>query len=100
MELTTEGAHAEVIHGADHIVKAHEICSPNEAEDDGAEERADESLYRLLWGEFDEGSATKRDAPDVGEDVVTDDERGGNPEPDEALEDVVHDEVTAMECQH
>ena len=33
---------------------------------------------------------------DVGEDVIADHERGGDPEPDKAFEDVVDDEVTTI----
>ena len=36
-----------------------------------------------------------RHTPDVREDVVTDNERGGYPEPDQTFENVVHDEVAA-----
>ena len=93
MEVTAPRADAEVVNGADHIVEAHEVGAPEETEDERTEERADESLDCLLGRQLDEGGASNSDTPDVGEDVVADDERRGNPEPDDTLQDVVDDEV-------
>ncbi|KAJ8126312.1 hypothetical protein O1611_g7326 [Lasiodiplodia mahajangana] len=64
-----------------------------EAPDDGHDPGADEALDGLLGRELDQLGAAEGDAADVGEDVVADDERCGQEEPDHALKDVVHDEV-------
>lgn len=37
---------------------------------------------------------TDGDTPDVGKNIVTYDEGCGDPEPDEAFEDIIHNEVT------
>lgn len=95
-----ERAHAEVVHGADHVVEAHEVRCPHDAEDDRAEKRADETLDGLLWGELDEGRAPDGDTPYIREDVVADDERCRDPEPDHALKDVVDDEMARDDDQH
>lgn len=94
-----ECADAKVPDGTDHVVEAHEEGAPDDGEDDGAEKCADEPFDGLLWGEFDEGSAADGDSPDVGEDVVADDEGGGDPEPDHAFEDVVDDEVAIVSSE-
>jgi hypothetical protein len=56
-----------------------------DGEDDGADERADEALDRLLGRELDQGRLAERHAADVRPDVVADDQRGGQEEPDHAL---------------
>ena len=98
MEVTAPRADAEVVNGADHVVEAHEVGAPEETEDERTKERADETLDCLLWRQLDEGGATNRDTPDVGEDIVTDDEGCGNPEPNETLEDVIQNEVAKGGC--
>ena len=87
------GVLAEVAHRADHVVEAHEEGTPGYAKSHGAEERADKALNRLLGRKLDQGRLAEGDAADVGEDVVADDERRGNPEPDDTLQNVVDDEV-------
>jgi hypothetical protein len=86
-------ADAEVPDGADHIIVPHEEHPPTEREDDSAPKRAHEPLHRLFRRQLDERRAPEGDAPDVGEHVVADDERGWDPEPDQAFEDVIDDEV-------
>ena len=98
VEVTAPRADAEVVNGADHVVEAHEVGAPEETEDERTKERADETLDCLLGRQLDEGGATNRDTPDVGEDIVTDDEGCGNPEPNETLEDVIHNEVAKGGC--
>ena len=93
-------AHAEVVHGANHVVEAHEVGRPHDAENDRAKERADEALDGLLGRELDERCAPDGDSPDVREDIVADDERRRHPEPDHTLEDVVDDEVARDDDQH
>jgi hypothetical protein len=92
-------ADAQVVHGTDHVVEFHEVRAPQQAEGDGAEESADKALHRLLWRERDKLRAAERHSADVRENVVADDERSGHPEPDETLEDVVHDEMAVGKRQ-
>jgi hypothetical protein len=73
------------VHRADHIIESREICPPENTENHGAEECANETLKGLLWGELDERGSTNGDTPDIGEDIVTNDEGCGDPEPDEAF---------------
>ena len=93
MEFAAPGTDAEVLDRADHVVEAHEVGTPEETENERAEERADEALDGLLWRECNEGGAANGDTPNIGEDVVADDKGGRNPEPNETLKDVVHNEV-------
>ena len=58
---------------ADHVLEAHEDRSPNETKDDGAKERADETLDSLLRRELEQRSSAESDTPDVCEAVVTND---------------------------
>lgn len=88
-----EDVGAEVVDRADEVLGAHQHVGQQAAPDDGHEPGADEALDGLLGGELNQLGAAEGDAADVGEDVVADDERGGQEEPDHALEDVVHDEV-------
>jgi hypothetical protein len=82
------------VHRADHIVEPREVCSPENPENHGAEEGANEALKRLFWGELDERGAADGDTPQIGKDIVTYDERCGDPEPDEAFKNIVHNKVT------
>ena len=93
LQLAAPRRDTEVAHGANHVVEAHEVRAPEQAEDDRAEERADKTLHRLLRGQLDERGTADGDTPDVSEYIVTDDEGGGDPEPDQTLKNVVHDEV-------
>ena len=81
------------VDGADKVLGLHHQGSEEHGPDDGHDPGADETLDGLLGRQLDELGAAKGDAADVGEDVVGDDESGGEEEPDHALEDVVHDEV-------
>ena len=74
VEFVAECAHTQVGHGADHVVETHEVRAPNEAEDNGAEESANETLNRLLGRQLDQGRTANCDTPHVCEDVVADDE--------------------------
>ena len=81
------------MNGTDHIVELAEECAPHNGEDDRAQERADESLDRLLWRELDEWRAAHGDTTYVREDVVANDEACRDEEPDEAFKNIVYDEV-------
>lgn len=84
---------AEVIDRADEVlVPHHEVCQ-TESEDDGEEPCSYEAFNSLFRGDFDELCAAKGDAADICEDVVRDDKRDREEEPDHALEHVIDDEV-------
>jgi hypothetical protein len=57
------------------------------------------TFNRLLRAEFDELCPPKRDATDIGKDVVDDDQADGEEEPDHALEDVIHNEMRLHDDQ-
>lgn len=78
---------------ADHIIESCEVRSPSYTEQDSAEQRPNKAFYGLLRAECDQRRAAHGDTADVCEDIVADDQEGGNPEPDKAFEDVVDDEV-------
>lgn len=84
---------AKVIHGAYEVFVAHEEVGHEEAENDGADPGAHESLYRLLGRQLDELGTPEGDTADVSKDVVGYDERDWQEKPDHAFEDVVHDKV-------
>lgn len=88
-----EDVGAEVVDGADEVLGAHQHVGQQETPDEGHAPGTNKTLDSLLGRQLDQLGAAKGDAADVGEDVVADDERGGQEEPDHALEDVVHDEV-------
>lgn len=81
--------------GADHVAESHKICSPEHGEDDGAEESANKAFNGLLGRELDQRSSANGLTPNVGKAIIANDERCGDPEPDEAFQDVVDDEMTA-----
>lgn len=81
------------VHRADKVSRPHQQVRKEHPKQDRHDPRPHEALDRLLGRDLDELRAPERDAAHVGEDVVCDDERGGQEEPDHALEDVVHDEV-------
>lgn len=83
------------MHRTDHVVEPSEVGTPCDAENDGAKERSNETLDGLLRRQCDERRTSESDTPDVGKDVVADDQGSRHPEPDEAFEDVVDNEVTA-----
>ena len=87
------GVLAEVAHRANHVVEPHEEGAPGDAESHRAEERAHKALDRLLGRKLDQRRLAKGDAANVREDVVADDEGCRDPEPDDALQDVVDDKV-------
>lgn len=102
---------AEIVDRADHVVESHEECAPDKPEDDRGEKCTDKPFHGLLGRELDEWCTAKRDsckvtvrlrggtrtkkglAPDVCKDVIANDQRSGNPEPNETLKNIVDDEM-------
>jgi len=67
---------------ANHIVEAHEKATPAKCENYGAEESTNEAFHRLLRRQFDERCTPESYTPNVSKDVVANDKRCRNPEPD------------------
>lgn len=88
-----EDVGAEVVDGADEELVLREEVGCDDGPDDGEEPGADEALPGLLGRDLDQLVPPEGDAAEVGEDVVGYDHGQGQDEPDEALEDVVDDEV-------
>lgn len=82
-----------------HVDRADEVLGPRHdagqehGEQDGHDPCTNEALDGLLGRQLDELSASESHAANIGKDIVGDDQRSGEEEPDHALEDVVHDEV-------
>ena len=94
-----EDGGAEVVDGADEELVLCEEVRGEHAPDDGEEPGTQETLPRLLGGDLDQLVAAEGDAAEVGEDVVGYHHGDGEDEPDEALEDVVDDEVRLADDQ-
>ena len=90
---TGEDIGAEVVDGADEVLGAHQHFREHDTPEHGHDPGADEALDRLLGRQLDQLSTAKGDTADIGKDVIADDERRRQEEPDHALKDVVHDEV-------
>lgn len=84
------------MHRADHEVKPDEVCTPDDAENNRTPESSNESFHGLLWGEFDEWSATEGNPPDVCENIVANNQRSRYPEPDQAFQNIIHDEMAVL----
>ena len=85
---------AEILNRTNHVVKTHEVRSPENCKDDGADECAHKAFDCLLRRKLDERRTSHSYTPDVSETVIADYKRRWHPEPDETFEDIVHDEVT------
>ena len=87
------------MHGADHVIELTEKSAPHDGENDCTQKGADETLDCFLRRELDKRCTAHGDATDVCEDIITDDEGCGDKEPDQALENIVHDEVAITSPQ-
>jgi len=90
-----EGVRREILNWADHEVVTHEESSPGYGEDHGNEESSNETFDSLLRTQLDELVSTEEHTADVSSDIVHNDQRSGEPEPDHTLKDIVDDEMTA-----
>lgn len=77
------------------VVEALEEGSPSIREEHGDDESADKALHRLLGTEADKRRLAKHHSADVCENVVADDQARRHVEPNQAFEDVVHEEMAA-----
>lgn len=92
-----ERIHAQADGRADHVVVALEEGGPTVCKDLGDDECTHETLDRLLGAEVDQRRPAKRHTTNVSKDIVANHERGGHPEPDETLENVVDDKVAGKD---
>ena len=96
---TSKDVGAEIVDRANEILGAHQDVGQAKSEDDSENPSTNETFDGLFGTDLDELGATKGDATDVGEDVVGNDKSGREEEPDHALEDVVHDEMSLDDNQ-
>jgi hypothetical protein len=82
------------MYGTDHVIEPREIRAKEDTKNHGAEECANETLKSLFWRELDKRGAANGNTPNIGKDVVTYNEKCWDPKPDEAFENIIHDEVT------
>ena len=82
-----------VLDGTDEEVALAQEVAESEGEEDGGDAAAHEALPRLLRAELDQRGAAHEEAEHVGHDVVHDDHHDGQDVPDEALEQVLDDQV-------
>ena len=87
------------IYGANEVFITHKDICQAVTEQNGGDPRANKSLNRLFRGKFDEQRAPKSYAADIGKDIIGYHERGGKDEPDHALENVVHYEMSLDDDQ-
>lgn len=87
------------MNGTYHVIEPHEEGTPEKREYHGAEESTNEAFHSLLRRQFDKGCTSKCYTPNVCEDIIANDERRGNPEPNQSFKDVVDNEVTANRLQ-
>lgn len=85
---------SQIINRADEVLVAHQPVSQEITEDNGADPRAEETLNGLLGRQLDQLSTSKCNTTDIGEDIVGNDQRSGEEEPNHALENVVHHKVS------
>ena len=81
------------MHRANHVVESHKVGAPTDGKDESADECTNKALDGLLGGKTDEWGPAHGDTTDVCPAVVADDERGGNPEPDQSFQNVIDDKV-------
>lgn len=81
------------IYRADEVFIAHEDIGHGKTKDYSEDPGTDKALDGLFGGELDELGAAKGDAADVCKDIVGDDERCWQEEPNHSFEDVVHYEM-------
>lgn len=89
-----QGICTQVVDGTDEVLVTHEEAGHEVTEANSADPCANETLDGLLRRELDQLRASKCNSADVGKDIVRNDQRGGEEEPDHALENVVHHEVS------
>lgn len=90
---TSQNIRAQVIDRAYEVLVADKQVSHEVAEANSANPRANKTLDGLLRGKLNELRSPKADTAYISKNVIGDDQRSREEEPDHALEDVVHDKV-------
>lgn len=81
------------IHRANEVLVSHQNIGHAHSKDDCENPSPDKPFYGLFWRQLDELCPAKRDSTDIGKDIVANNQRDGQEEPDHSLEDIVHNEV-------
>jgi hypothetical protein len=87
------------MHGADHIVEFTEESAPHDRKDESTQKRSDEAFDSFFRRELDKGCTAHGNATDIREYIIADDERRGDPEPDQTFENIIHDKVAEITDQ-
>lgn len=90
----SEDVGTQVVDRADEVLGSHHDAGKDHGENDSHDPGTDKTLDSLLGRELDELGTSKENTANVSEDIVGDDQSSGQEEPDHALEDVVHDEMS------
>ena len=85
---------AKVVHRADEVRVSHQQIGQDGSNNDRADPCSNEALHSLFRRYLNQRRSPECNATDVCEDVVDNDQRHGEEEPDHPLEDVVHHEVS------
>lgn len=86
-------AHLVVLERTHESLKLTQQRRENEAEKYGRYSATNEALPGLFRRELDESCATEKETKHIGHDVVADDQRNGQQEPDETLEHVLNHKI-------
>jgi len=79
--------------GTEKVLVLEENLREQDSEDERRDESADEAFPSLLWRELDEGSFAEEKSKDVSHNIVENNDRDGEEKPNEALEDVLDDQL-------
>lgn len=89
----TEKSGSEIGSRAKEVFEAQENVGQKDAKDGRHHPGPDKPLNCFLRRELDELGPAKGNAADIGEDVIRNNQSGGEEEPDETFKHIVHDEV-------
>jgi hypothetical protein len=81
------------VYGANKIFVSHEHTGHSAAKNDCKNPGSEKSFHGLLRGQFDELSSSNCNPNEVGEDIIANNKRYGQEEPDHSLKHIVHDEM-------
>lgn len=96
---TGQDVGTQIIDRADEVLVAHQNIGHEVTKNNGANPCPKETLHGLLGGQLDELGASESDTADISEDIIRDNQRGRQEEPDHSLEDVVHHKVRLHDDQ-
>lgn len=96
---STERRRTQILDWADHVWISQEQRRKEHAKDDGHDPATNKSLNSFLGRQLDKRSLAPEEAENVRPDIVGNDERDGQEEPDQTLKDIVDNEVTLADNQ-